>query len=788
MKKIIIPIITLSAIMFLVNMKYFVTYLGLPVVTGWDGSSHAAIGQYYAEHIFPRTWGWVPNWFGGMPFPQYYPPLFYFILALIYKVLPIFSYNTIFKWFVLILTFSIPPALFFITKKVTKKEIIAWISGLSTAGLLLYFNSTPDVSIYGVSIRATFNNGEITQTLGFFVFIIWTCYFIYIENSRNARYVSIIFLSLVFLSNVHIVLPAAIFFFTTFFVRGIIGDKFKKWDWEWIRLYTLQGFVPLFATAFWYIPMLVNYKYTPASSLYFGEILDPIKRLASILILIISALYISFRRKNWEIFIYSLSTLIVATVTFSGIENIFHSLPLHADRWLAIVYFVGPISTSYALYYIITKFKKPLSRIFITGGILILISAHLWYFGQAIDYSGFYFDYAKDPMSNVITTLKKIQEKGSGMLTIEYMWTNNQPVTFVFNALAGLEGIKTDYIVFRESSISSIFFTSIRNQFSHIHECWNLRSSLCLNTTFMNQPIEDKIKRAEFMGIQYIFVRSKPLQDNLAKAKATLVFDQNNWKVFELPATSTTQVVSGTSEPVLLFFDVDLKKFDSSNYYNYITFMEEAYSFNFYDPFFAETNDLNLDTSTDLDKFRTIIISKYQYKNLDSAFQRLEKYSQKNNIILISDYSNPLFNRLSDLNRKNHKIAIFQKGDFNPVIFSYIKSIDKKITPATIKDIDENDKEIKITMGTSSPNTPILIKTSYFPWWKRTDGKPIYMATPTYMLTFTDGENLDIKFTTPWYLYLGIGVSSLTTLLVLISFIYLHRKKHRSSDQYLTKY
>src|SRR5438094_259764 len=81
----------LAALTILLNWPVLEAFWHSPQIGSFDGMSHLAIGEYYAKHIFPKTWGWVPYWFAGMPFPNFYPPLFYFLTALLYNVFP-FSY------------------------------------------------------------------------------------------------------------------------------------------------------------------------------------------------------------------------------------------------------------------------------------------------------------------------------------------------------------------------------------------------------------------------------------------------------------------------------------------------------------------------------------------------------------------------------------------------------------------------------------------------------------------------------------------------------------------------
>ncbi len=49
----------------------------------WDGSGHQAIAQIYSNSIFPDSFGWSYAYFGGMPFPNFYPPVFYWLVGLL---------------------------------------------------------------------------------------------------------------------------------------------------------------------------------------------------------------------------------------------------------------------------------------------------------------------------------------------------------------------------------------------------------------------------------------------------------------------------------------------------------------------------------------------------------------------------------------------------------------------------------------------------------------------------------------------------------------------------------
>ena len=51
-----------------------------------DGSGHFAMAQIYDQTIFPDTFGWTNAYFAGMPFPNFYPPLFFWLVSLLHRI------------------------------------------------------------------------------------------------------------------------------------------------------------------------------------------------------------------------------------------------------------------------------------------------------------------------------------------------------------------------------------------------------------------------------------------------------------------------------------------------------------------------------------------------------------------------------------------------------------------------------------------------------------------------------------------------------------------------------
>jgi hypothetical protein len=66
-----------TAIPLALTANLWLTFVRAAAMRATNGSSYYAAAQIYSQHIFPDTFGWTSAWFGGMPFPNLYPPLFF---------------------------------------------------------------------------------------------------------------------------------------------------------------------------------------------------------------------------------------------------------------------------------------------------------------------------------------------------------------------------------------------------------------------------------------------------------------------------------------------------------------------------------------------------------------------------------------------------------------------------------------------------------------------------------------------------------------------------------------
>ena len=338
-------------LLFLLNKQIITVYFFNEFVGGWDGSGHYAIAKLYANNIFPSFWGWIPNWYGGMPFPQFYPPFFYFFNALIYKS-SCLEFNLVFKSIVLFSTVLIPVLisnLYF--KTINKSKIQAFFVFLLSIVLI---TAKSKIGYIGVSISSILNNGLVTQPMAFIFLLLWLTFFIDIDKKAINKYFSAFFLTLIFLTNVHVAI-ITFFLFGFIFIYKLIEKRKRFCDkkalFSFFLLYFLSGFIPLLVASFWYLPMIYYYDYFAGRSLKWkwGSIADFYKQHYYFPVFIIVAVIFGSIRKSILIVTISIAAIISNIFLIIKIWEILPSLPVHVDRWIGTLYFFLPILIIFVL-------------------------------------------------------------------------------------------------------------------------------------------------------------------------------------------------------------------------------------------------------------------------------------------------------------------------------------------------------------------------------------------------------------------------------------------------------
>lgn len=769
-------ILALTAIVFIFfNLQTLFEYIKTPLISGGDAPSYIGVGQYYAEHIFPSTWGWIPNWFAGMPFPQFYPPLIFILTALFSKIFFFLSYITIFKLFSLSVQILVPVSIVWLTYHATKNIYSVWFS--SFLSIIFVSHDALFERFDGLTIASTLNSGFVAQSFGFILMLVWFKYFTQTKQTVHLKIISILLLFLIFISNAHIVPIVAIYFICTY-----LYHIFNQWNFLSIKKimkitlsFALQGITPLLLAAFWYIPLYMYTDYFVTVALKLPDQL--LKKSLYIIIFTLLSLCISFLQKQKQIFILSISNTILLFLLFIDIQKYIPNFPIQPDRWLATIFFIGLIHIAYVLgESILFLYKKTKKNFFIPIFILLIFLLiptinKLLSFHQNMNLKND-SDFGK---------ISEHLQNTKGRIHVENFFTGFTFTSFAYDAYLGLHTEGSNTISLRESSISSLFMVPLRNSLSQSLEVYGIKSYKALDKSLHTQNWETNIQRAIHSGTKY-FLFSSPVKKYKASESELLTLEKEYsvWSLFSAKEQVSLAEIQ-KYKPVLLFSEINFKD-RGPNEYNYTRIQEEFFFGKIRDYVLVQAHELKLDTTEDLSLFDTVVLTSYTYTNIDVAYEKLYEYSKTKDLVLVFN-TDPLFTRLSSLSTKDHKIKIIPRNINNNAdavifnkniqsLFEYLDSIKKPLSNNfELNDSSIDQTKITVSMKGDSTMVPVLIKETYFPTWKNINGQNTYMATPTFMLTFAT-SSFEMNFKTPKSVYLGWIISLGTAISVGVFWFY----------------
>lgn len=726
--------IPISLFVFLLDTLLF--YWSLPYVIGWDGTGHATIAKVYAETIFPATWGWIDAWYTGMPFPQFYPPLFYFVFAYIY-LLTSFEYLPLFKGIVITLTLGIPPLLMWLTYAHTKRTYPTLSAGVLSAMLIL----TDFQYTLGIDFISSLYTGLVTQLFAFYFFIFWFSALI-----KRKWVLSTVLLALLALSNAHMV-PVALVFYTA----SCAFDLFTKRSLSVIYPYLVSGFLAIGITAFWSFPMLWYSEFLLTKSIPLPSLTTFIIQHALLFATCCIGCIVGIWKKDHTLFIPSTAAfaLLSLNITLSLSSNT--GLPLHLYRWLGPMLMLVPFILIYTIHTVIASKKFPYKNtIYVISAAIFLIFSPI----------------AADTIiqSKGVTEIKEIPQLLSvaqtlkGRIVVEGTSYSGSQTSFVLEGLLGAQGNTGTISVFRESSINALFFIPVRNTVSSDRELWGFDSFLNNRETFFMQSPHKHVDRLITFNISHVIVRSKRVKDILeADPRVRLHAQVDKWHIYTITPTDSTvddSIALLTQPPIPLFIPLGFSGRDSTQF-TWARIQEEVlYANN--NLRFLSPNDEKLDTSPTLDIFPVIVISSYQYHNRKRALERLADATATKTLYLIDDGSDDAQIFIEHLQFLPNVIVLKTKDtDMMHVVQSLFSSLEETI---------QND-------AFSKTKVPYyLIRASYFP--ARSNGGTIYLGTPGFMISDTP---IIPELTTPNIVYVGYIVSGLSVLTM-----HLFRKRIRS--------
>ncbi|MFL6332852.1 MAG: hypothetical protein ACJ754_05840 [Pyrinomonadaceae bacterium] len=388
------------------NLVYDIWRAGRP--RAWDGSGHYGIAQIYAQSIFPDTFGWTTAHFGGMPFPNFYPPLFFWCVALLNRA-HLFSFLTAFKLLVLLPLLLIPAAIWLLARSVSNNNPrVAFLAALVSVYPLLssrFGGQTQWAS--GLDYFSTLSIGMYTQPLGFVLLLAWYANYVK-EQYRVWRFaLTSILLALAVLANflngimAVIVIASTLFFDLLHYRRLSLKTAYERSDVRGLLLtHVLSPLVSAGLTLFWVVPMLGTYEYfvtRPFTLVIFTSDMAVWFVLAGLGV----ACWLyqpTPAMKPYLMACCALAVILLTAATFAP-----RWLPLQANRFSPTLYFLLSVLVAYLVSTVYERTKqwlfqrfprrKPLAArvaTFVWGGILLGGMVNYYFVSQTPNVKFFY--------------------------------------------------------------------------------------------------------------------------------------------------------------------------------------------------------------------------------------------------------------------------------------------------------------------------------------------------------------------------------------------------------------
>lgn len=750
------------AVVYAGYLAYAIPYLSIclraPWPGGWDGIGHFAIADLYASKIFPSISGWLPEYFSGMPFPNFYPPLFYLIAALLSFVVG----SAAAVWMVLVAsTLAIPWLIHRCARELTSSPIASFVAAALASGFMMD-EQLP--SFLGISLHSTFDIGLFSQPLSFCFLLLAYHAFLRSEREPRATLSASLWLAAVVLSNVHVVWNAALLF-GAHTIAELIGDRTgrRRVLARSVSIIAVAGLV----SSCWLVPMVAHLAWVPTVAL------PPPPPRHFVLVLTRDVVYTAMAGVGALIGTRSRRVLALVAALFAMMLFGFLSLlaglkdlPLQPGRVLVgcellVTLAIGSLVAQARL---LSSWRgtTPVAAL-----VAIAIVSMRWTpvhepkaqvrDGEALNYAA---------------VLAALEGHTDARVLAEH--GNTLGNGFAMQALIGRAGLRSATTIFRESSPMALFAVPLRNILSEHREEYGVDTKLPKRRLSSPSLNAENLARLRWLGVRYLVARSPDLKAVLQHSSAVERLSPTaEWEAWMVRAPMGPLAAVPKRAPVLTFSAVSVKR-RADHALDFMRIGEEAFVAARLDHVFVHAPSELLDTSPEWERFDTALIVDYRYRDLEAAYRVLERYSQAHALLLVES-PDPLYKRLAALAPAHPLLRLIarerpasvdetlpaldlmnaqQDADYEATrkecarIFDALDAVAPPLVdpPHVVSAELEHDHATVTLSAAPSRPVPVWIQQSYFPLWRGERGQPIYLASPAYTLTFATSEQTVLRY------------------------------------------
>ena len=716
--------------------------------------------QLYASHVFPNVIGWLPEPYGGIPFPVFYPPLFYWSGAVFMKLTGLSAPLAV-KILTTLSFAALPGVLFILGRRIGLRRSEALLAA-GWAGVIACGSNVASLS--GIGLLGEFEVGLYTQTLGFVWLCVWCAFLPYSPRSWKAALIAVIALCATILSNVHVLPFAAIYGLCWLALTHFRRVRLTTTTRPWLHFVNslLWLITPVVIAGIWLVPLIRWYRYSvgrplPTEGLFAS--------LGGFNIVWPACLLVAWKeRKHTKLVVLCVAVVLTAITALTPVGELIKWIPFQPARVLA-----GPMILA----------TIPLTRLFastlfnIVGGerwvvtlsLAVLVVVLSWIhpsqrFGIA-SFSG-------EDGQTIEQIRRAVQQLPPGKLLVELVESNaifNSPgrdpkELALARALAhevAIDGRPILWSVFREQTLISPFSTAANNLFSTSRERFGIGGFAVDESLQDTLPVTERIKITRHLGVQYYLVKT-PAQFGLLSSSSEVfrIWTIGEWTLFADKQTSDSSVSRITATPVLAWTRARFKNRSESevDLFN----LGEALAFLNHPEIpvlwaFTEGTDISSFVSSNAGvvlivdpSVQPIVLEKLLSSMKDEASRRLH-------VIVLNDHSS----LVSFLLARQQKFASLQTVDLSQSSVVY-KDVIREVANSIIN-LDRSQT------GDAFVTRPLWqTPTGYFPAWQAENNGQIFLTGQGSMAVWTP-ELPTLRWTTTKVQILSLAVCVFGVLL-----------------------
>lgn len=744
------------------SFGYLGTVLESEFPGSWDGTAHYAVASLYAKSTFPAVTGWMPEFFGGMPFPNFYPPLFYFLVALLSELG--FAPATAFALIQIASCLAVVVLVYACSHRLSKSRAA---SLLAAAVAIVYMVDTDAFTRFGVSHSATFGVGLSSHVVSFALLLGFYYFFLDLGKTRRSLIASSLLLASIALSNVHVIWNA-MFLFAAHFAARVIAAPDRAQRIAVVKTHLSVGAAAVALSAVWTLPMLAHLSWLATTAL------DPVSpgvvlwSLLAPIAAVIAAAVIARGRRDREALALSLCLLAILAFCILPLNRLVNSVALQPGRSMPAVYFFSPMLLAYAFAFAPQRWRLPVRTA------LVAVVAVLALRTQPADAPPIVTSHDYREFQTALSQLP--QQPGDGRALVEL---GAGHAAFAMQGLAGLRGAEAITINFREASPSAYFTVPLRNRYSESGESFGIFFNVTTERLLIGSTAERERARLELYDVRQLVVhspRAKALAENLDGSRR--ITPRGPWEVYRFDTRTPGSAVVPHREPILVFSHMQLKGRDAEQI-DFLRLNEERFVRGELDSPLVLSRSGRLDREPDASNFRVAVLLDYDYSDRERAFLQISAIAERGAVIAI-DSDDPLARRISRLPHVQLVPRSPSAADTLSALLDRIAAAELDAeTGARVTRTKWTGNRLEIELDRSSQRPiPVWIRVNYFPSWTSAGGEPLYVATPVFMLAWTDDSQLTIEFSRRWPELAGDALS-IIGLLALIAIGWRWRRREQ---------